>query len=276
MSFVKVLLNSFVLLKKYPKLIVPKILIAFFFLPIILLLPMYIINFNVFSPELLSQTDSLELIGLLIQLIFLLLFTFLVYFIDSFVVNPMYPFLVKQCYKCEQINFRKAFVSVVERFGTIFAALIVFSVLLFASMLPFMFILVTALLLQNDFLIYVSIIVAAISIFIMLILFYLIYPISSLEKFDFSKTIMHTVKSSLKHKKNVTEAVVISLLLSAMSYLLAFEMVLNSGPGQIVFTLVLFSLLICARIFTSVFSTYQYVLNAVFYLHLEKKVFFKR
>ena len=59
MSIVRILSDSFALLKMHPKLIIPKILVAFFFLPIIILFPMYIIHFNVFSPELLSPSCSL-------------------------------------------------------------------------------------------------------------------------------------------------------------------------------------------------------------------------
>lgn len=274
MSIVRILSDSFVLLKMRPKLIVPKILVAFFFLPIIILLPIYFINFNVFSTEFLSQRNTLELVGLLFQLVALLLFTLLVYFIDTFIINPMYPVLVKQCYKGEEINFRKAFISVVERFGTIFAALVIFSVLLFASMLPFMFILMAALLLKNDFLIYVSIVIAVISILIMLVLFYLLYPVSSLEKGNFAKTIQWTVKTSFKHKKSVTEAVLFSVFISGLSYLFAFEMMLSNSSDQLAYTLMLFILLIGARFLTAIFATYQYVLNAVLYFDLEKGIFF--
>lgn len=274
MSIVRILSDSFVLLKMHPKLIVPKILVAFFFLPIIILLPIYFINFNVFSPELLSQRNTLELVGLLFQLVALLLFTLFVYFIDTFIINPMYPVLVAQCYKGEEINFRKAFISIVERFGTIFAALVIFSALLFASMLPFMFILMTALLLKNDFLIYVSIVIAVISILIMLVLFYLLYPVSSLEKGNFAKTIRWTVKTSFKHKKNVTEAVLFSVFISGLSYFFAFEMMLSNSSDQLAYTLMLFILLIGARFLTAIFATYQYVLNAVFYLGFEKGIFF--
>ena len=274
MSIVRILSDSFALLKMHPKLIIPKILVAFFFLPIIILLPIYLINFNVFSPELLSQRGSLELAGLLFQIVALLLFTLLVYFIDAFMINPMYPVLVKQCCKGEGINFRKAFVSVIERFGTIFAALVIFSVLLFASMLPFMFVLMAALLLKDDFLVNVSIVIAAISIIIMLVLFYLLYPVSSLEKGNFAKTIKWTVKTSLKHKKGVTEAVLFSLFISGLNYLFAFEMVLSNGPNQSAYTILLFILLIAARFLTAIFAAYQYVLNAVFYLGFEKGVFF--
>lgn len=274
MSIVRILSDSFILLRRHPKLIVPKILVAFFFLPLIILLPMYIIHFNVFSPELLSQRSSFEIVSLLFQFVALLLFTLLVYFIDAFIINPMFPVLVKQCYKGKGINFRAAFVSVVERFGTIFAALVVFSVLLFASMLPFMFVLMAALLIKDDFLVYMSIVIAAISILIMLVLFYLIYPVGSLERGDFAKTIKWTVRTSLKHKKNVIEAVLFSLFISGLNYLFAFEMILSNGPDRIAYTILLFALLIVARVLTAVFATYQYVLNAVFYLGFEKGIFF--
>ncbi len=272
MSFVRILVDSFILLKKCPRFFIPKILVAFFFLPIIILLPTYIVHFNIFSPEALAERGNLELVGIMFQLLFLIIFTMVVYFIDSFLVNPMHPMLVSQYYKKRKINFRKAFIAVVRRFGTIFASLFIFSILLFASMLPFMFVMAAALLLHSDFLLYVSIIVAVISIFIMLILFYLIYPISSLERVNFVKAITETINTSLKHKKNVTEAVIVSLFISTLSYLLAFEMVLTS-PEQTLLLLFFFSLLIATRFLIAIFTTYQCVLNAVFYLGLEKGVF---
>jgi len=272
MSLVRVLIDSFVLVRKCPRFFIPKILIAFLFFPIIVLLPMYVVHLNVLSPELLAERDALELMGIMFQLIFLLIFTLVVYFVDSFIVNPMYPVLVKQYYKKGGIDFPKAFLAVAKRFGTIFGSLIIFSIILFASMLPFMFLMATALLMRSDFLLYISIIVAFISIFVMLILFYLIYPISSLEQVNFVKVLKDTIKTSLKHKKSVTEAVIISLVISGLSYLLAFQMVLAS-PDQILFLLLIFSLLITARILIAVFITYQYVFNAVFYLGLEKGVF---
>ncbi len=273
MSFLRMLIDSFILLRKCPNLFIPKILVAFFFFPIIILLPMYLIHFNVLSPEALAEMETLELIGMLLQLVFLLIFTLVVYFIDSFVVNPMYPMLVQQYYKERKVNFRHGFTAVVKRFGTIFASLIIFSILLFASMLPFMFIMLTALLLHSDFLLYVSIVVAIITIFIMFILFYLIYPISTLEEINFAKTIKETIHTSLKNKANITKAVVISLLITGASYFLAFEIVLTNVPGQIILTITLFALLVASRFLVAVFVTYQYVLNAVVYLGLKKGIF---
>ena len=272
MSFVRILVDSFVLLKRCPRFFIPKILVAFFFLPIIILLPTYIVHFNIFSPESLVERGNLELLGIMFQLLFLVIFTTMVYFIDSFLVNPMYPLLVSQYYKKREINFQKAFISVIRRFGTIFASLFIFSILLFASMLPFRFVMAAALLLHSDFLLYVSAFVAVISIFIMLILFYLIYPISSLEKVNFVKAISETIHASFKHKKNITEVVLVSLLISGLSYLLAFEMVLTSSE-QMLLLLFFFSLLIVTRFFIAVFTTYQCILNAVLYLGLEKGVF---
>jgi hypothetical protein len=51
-------------------------------------------------------------------------------------------------------------------------------------------------------------------------------------------------------------------------------MTLSNSPEQLPYTILLFVLLIAARFLIAIFVTYQYVLNAAFYLGFEKGVFF--
>ncbi len=273
MGFVRVVVDSFVLLKRCPRFFIPKILVAFLFMPIIILSTIYIISYNVFSPALVAERTSAELMGMVLQLAFLLIYTFIVYFVDSFLVNPMYPVMVKQYYKEKKIDFRKAFVTVIKKFGTIFTSLLIFSILLFAVMLPFLFLMASALLLESDFLFYVSIALAGLALFALLLFFYLIYPVSSTEQLNFSKTLKKTVILSFKHKKEVLKALIVSFLASALSYLFSGQMVLTNPSDQLHLTLLFFVLVIAARLLVAVLATYQYVLNAVFYFGFEKGVF---
>jgi len=273
MSFVRVLLDSFRLLKMCPRFFIPKIVVSFLFFPIIVLVAIYFIKLNMFSPVDLSTRSPVELTTTLMQLLFLLVYIILVYVIDSFMVNPMYPLLVEQYYKTQSINFRRAFIGVIQRFKVIFPSLIIFSIALFVVIIPVTLIAALARFMENELLFYLSLSAAVISIFAMLILFYLIYPVSSLEKIDLVKVLKQTVLSSLKHKGDVTLAVLVSLAISTLSLVIAGAIVITNNTGQPLLTLLLFLLLVATRFLIAIFAAYQYVLNAVFYLGFEKGVF---
>lgn len=248
-------------------------LIAFFFFPIFILLPYYLIEVNIISPNDIVGTDPLELMGIMVHLVLILIYTFGIYVVDSFIVNPMYPILVKQFYKHNQISFRHALIDVIKRFGTIFPALLVVTLLIFIALLPFLFIIVSAILLENTFLLYLALITTFFSIFVVFLFFYLIYPISSLEKVDFVKAVKDTMSSSMRHKNDIAKAFVVSIVISGISYLLGFLIAWMNAPDQLVPKLLLFGVFVLVRLAIAVFSTYQYILNSVFYLGLEKGVF---
>ncbi len=273
MGFAGLLIDSFILLKRCPRFFIPKILIAFFFFPIFILLPYYLLEVNIMSPQDIARVQAQQLITVMLNLIFILVYTFLVYVIDSFIVNPMYPVLVQQYYKAREINFSKAFLSVIRRFGTIFPAVLAVAVLVFVAMFPFLFIMISAVLLENDFLFFIAIITAFLSIFIVFILFYLLYPISSLENFDFLKIVRQTVKASLKHKGDIAKAFLISFSISGVSYLLGFVIAGMNDPSLLAPKMGVFFIFILVRILIAIFTTYQYVLNSVLYFGLEKGVF---
>jgi len=273
MSFVRILVDSFVLLKKSPRFYIPKILIAFLFFPMFILLPYYLMEVNFLSPEDIVRVPEMQLIGLMVNLVFILAYTVIVNLIDSLLVNPMYPLLVQQYYKDKKINFRMAFATVIKHLGTIAPVIFVATLLIIAAMLPFMLLMVTSVIFENTLLFYLSIFIAFVSFFAVFLLFYLIYPISTLEKFNVMKTLKQTMRSSLKHKRNVAKAFFISLTISGVSYLLGFMIAWNNSPDMIVPKLGLFLVFIGVRILIAIFTTYQYVLNAVFYMGLEKGVF---
>ncbi len=276
MSFVNVLVDSFVLLKKCPKLFIPKILISFLMLPIIVLTTMLLINLNILSPDAILSKTPVELNLLIIQLLFLLIYTPIVYFTDYVLVNPMYPIMVKQFYNKKKINFRQSFQIVLKRFGTIFSSVIIFSILFFGSTIPLGFLVLTFLQEGNDLMFYISAFMLFVAFFIILLLFYLLYPVSSIEKLNISGTLKEMVRTSLKHKSDVLKAIIISIFVSGLSFVFSSQVLLSDPVSNLGITLIFFLLLIVTRFLIAIFITYQYVLNAVFYLHFEKKIFFKR
>ncbi len=276
MSFARVLVDSFILLKKCPKLFIPKILISFLMLPIIILITMLLINLNLVSPEIILSKTPEELRLLLMQLIFLIVYTPIIYFIDYVLVNPMYPVMIEQFYKKKKVNFRQSFLVVLKRFGTIFSSVVIFSILFFGTTVPLGFITLDFWQKGNDLMFYIFAFMMLIAFFVILLLFYLLYPVSSIEKLNISKTLNEMVRTSLKHKSDVLKAIIISILVSGLSFFFSNQVLLSDPSSNLVLTLVFFSLLIITRFLIAIFVTYQYVLNAVFYFHFEKKVFFKR
>ncbi len=275
MSFARVLVDSFILVKKCPKLFIPKILISFLMLPVIILTTMFLIDLNLMSPEVILNKTPDELNLLLMQLFFLIIYLPIVYFTDYVLVNPLYPVMVQQFYKKKKINFRQSLQTVLKRFGTIFSTVLLFSILFFGTTVPLLTLTLNFLREGNSLMFLISGIMLLIVVFAILLLFYLLYPVSSIEKLNLSDTFKKIVKVSLKHKGDVLKAVIISLFVSGLSFVFSAQ-VLLSDQSNLLLTLVFFSLLIITRFLIAIFITYQYVLNAVFYFHFQKRVFFKR
>lgn len=100
MSFKRILVDSFVLLKKCPHFFIPKIVIAFLLLPFFILLSYYAIQLDI-SQFSLSPTpaESAKILSLFIPMLFISLYGLLIDSIDFFIINPMYPVMVNEFYK---------------------------------------------------------------------------------------------------------------------------------------------------------------------------------
>jgi len=276
MSFVRILFDSFILLRRCPKLFIPKILIAFFLLPTFILLPHYLLQMNLpaagFSA--LSQRESLQMLEPLVSMLIVLLYGLFINSIDFFVINPMYPLTVQQFYKRKKVSFRPPFKKIVYRFGTIFPVLVIVLSLILIVLMPIAWLVYIALFTGNMALLAFAMIATLVSIFVwFLLVYFLIYPIGSLEKLNFSNVLKQTVAVSMKHKANIAKAFFVFLSISLASYALGFLIADMSAPNQLVQRLALFLIFISVRLLIAIFSTYQYVLNAVFYLGFEKGVF---
>ena len=278
MSFLRVLSDSFVLLRLTPKLFIPKILIAFFLLPMFILFGNYVAQLDFFSmdPSTLTKMQAVELLKIIVPLFFVSLYGMIVDLIDIFIVNPMYPIIVRDYYKTKGVSFSKALVSVLEKYGTIFPALATVVIIIFVVMMPVAWLFSIALFLRNPFIIGISLAAMGLSIFILFVLFYLIYPISSLEEFNFLKLMKQTVRVSTKHKANVAKAFIVFLPVPLLSYALSLVIAWLRLSGDVVPMLLIFAAFVAMRFLVAILSTYQYVLNTVFYLGLEKGIFLKK
>ncbi len=276
MVFIKILVDSFRLLRKCPRLFIPKILIAFLLLPTFILIPHFLIQSNLFAVgQDLTEEKSLQLLEAVVPLFFVVLYGMLVDLFDFFIVNPMYPLMVKSFYRKKNVFFKRAMFDVLQRFGTIFPALLTVLIIVFTVLTPVAILVTVAIFLQNGFLLALSALAGFLAIFVLFVLFYLVYPISSLEEFTFLHSLKETVSASLKHKLNVSKAFLVSIVITGLSYALGFLVALLGSPEQLAPRISLFFLFVLVRILVALFSTYQYVLNAVFYLGLEKGQFLK-
>lgn len=273
MSFVRIFVDSFVLLKKCPRLFIPKILVSFLILPMIVITTAYVIDFNFLTRETILAMPPSEVMSLLVQLVFLLVYGLIIYIVDYFLVNPLYPVVVKQYYQKKKVNFRKAFLTMLKHFGVIFPMVALFTFLFFGIMGPMVWLTSNFIASGNMLMTYISIGLLIIVFFVILILFYLLYPISSIENLNLGESLRQTIKKSLKHKGEVIKALLISIFVSGLSYLFSGGMIITGSEGNIWITLFFFLLLLITRVLVAIFVTYQYVLNTVFYLGFEKGIF---
>ncbi len=276
MAFLRILVDSVVLLQRCPKLFIPKILVAFLLMPTFILVPHYIIQSGVFGFNGAATTaELLELLEAIGPLFLVLFYGFLINLADFFIINPMYPVMVKRVYDKKGVHFGRALFAVFRRIGVILPLLFTVMLITFATVTPVAILLTLALFLQSNFLLSISAIIGFFVVFVLFIVFYLIYPISSLEKFDFFKSLRETTRTSLKHKLNVSKVFLITISITGASYGFGLLIVWLGSPTQLPARLAVFGLFIFTRLMVSVFSTYQYVLNAVFYLGLEKNRFLR-
>ena len=218
------------------------------------------------------QTAQLQLLvgNLLIAVGYLIL----VNIVDSLFVNPMYPIMVQQYYQNGTTNFRSACLRVFKRLKTIFVALLIVSLIFASILVPFVFLIIYSIKIQNQFLFQCLALAFICVAFFVLVITYLFYPIGTLEKTTPASLVEKTFRLSLKYKGDVIKAILISLFISAISLFLTLILELMRFSSPLLSILLIFSGVILTRVLVAIFVTYQYVLNAVFYLGFEKGVFF--
>ena len=128
----------------------------------------------------------------------------------------------------------------VNRFGTIFSSVMIFSILFFGSTVPLGFLTVNFWQEGNELMFYISAFMLFVAFFVILLLFYLLYPISSIEKLNISGTLKEMVRTSLKHKSDVLKAIVISIFVSGLSFVFSGQVLLSDPSTNLGLTLLFF------------------------------------
>ncbi len=258
-KFFIVLIDAFKTLVKIPKLFLPKFFIAALYGVLMLLTaPLIVQSLELFS---LSREERIvKAFSLLIQSSIIFVFSLLVLILDS-LINAMYSVLVRDFIARKNISFIKGFKEALNKFFVIIPA--IFIELIFFSILTIPFSLALNLFLpsKNIFLIAVSLIGFLLMVFIANALFFLLFPVSVLEKQNFLQVIFRTFSLTKKNSIDISKASVFPFLVSISSWILSFF----ADKLEFLFLFILLRFLI------AVLATYSYVLNPVFYLAYEKK-----
>ena len=177
--------ESFFMLAKQPKLFLPKLIIAalygagMLFIASIYLETMF---------PLLSQEMNVEIAGkLAAQLPLLVAFFFytIAVFALDVLVNAMYPVMVKNFKQGKAISFRAALKFAAKKFKVVFPALLVMLGIDLAVAIPFSMISAVFILSRNTVGLALSFVAFLAVSFILIVLFYVVYPISVLKENNF-------------------------------------------------------------------------------------------
>lgn len=264
MNFFELLKEAIALLRKEPKLFIPKIFLALLFTANMLFFAFVMIqNTELFelvlsneipSPEQLEQISSLLAVLLLILLF--LIFSVII----DILIDGMYPLLINDYKNNRRISLKKGFqdsrkkaLKVVPA-GLLLIALVV---------VPLSILLSYAISLIPDFsilslLVLITVFSAA---FMISLCFYFFYPSIMLEKEGIFQSIGKNFSSVSNNLKTVSKANTIPFTASIISVLFAAASVLE--PAMII-------AFIAFRLLTAVIFTYHMVLSPSIYLKVKK------
>ncbi len=254
-KFVKTLASSIEIFSEHPKFIIPKLIIAVFY-SITLLWTVDLTADAILAP-------SSEII---VSLLVLLAGTLIVGVLDI-IASSMYPFMVEQTKK-GKISIKKALdLSLKKSMEIIPSVLVVefiFLGLAVVLFIPFFFLAYFF----GDFFILIFYLIYAVFLFLVVFLFYSIYPVLAFEKNSLIGSLKRTIDLSMNNKRDVTKATGISFVISMLSFAIAFVIeFIPQQEGTIFFWLAF----IIVRFLTAYVYSYLYVLNPVFYLEYGKK-----
>ena len=259
MHFIDAIVTSFSLLKKKPKLFLPKFLIAAVY-GIMMLLTMDImvslIEFAFMENRSQAAIYAAEMFPFVMTLFIFSLFALL---FDTF-INSMYPKMVDDFYRKKKISFKDAVKSAFSRSLTVIPSIFVALLIFMLVSTPFILWMAFALV-SNDI---VGVILSALFLIIAelatTIIFYLIYPVSMLEKKGIFGTLGKSFSLSKSNFKDISKASVLQLLFSLVSFILAAV----ADKPEFLF------LFIVSRFLTALIATYIIVLNPVMYMEIKK------
>lgn len=257
-KFNNTLKDSFEIFAKHPKFIIPKLVIALLYSIIILL------TADIASTIFLEPDPEL-LYPILINSILLLGGTMFLSLLDLF-IGSMYPFMVTQVKEKNQLNLGESFHKAMGKIRSTMPPLILIEILFLVVTvllsIPLSFIIAS----EAEYFLLFSIMYAAILLGIVF-LFYLIYPIVTLEKLSIVESLKKSIKISMSNRGAVGKATIMSFVLSGLSFGIAFLIeFFPGGEGSILFWLAF----IIIRFLTAYVYSYLFVLNPVFYFNYAK------
>jgi hypothetical protein len=262
-SFLNSLKNALTALKKHPKLFIPKILLAFAWGALLLLIAEKTIKLINLKTQKILIIEKFQI--LLNELTILFALFILLFLIDVF-VNALYPLLVKAVYLKQKVSILKSMKTIALNTKKSLIPIIISFIIGIIVLLPFILLFSFALLIKNTFLIVLTLGMLLLTIFLITVALYFVYPIAVIEKTSF-QSIFQSIKNAKKNFKPVSLAVIVSMVLSLLTLFLAvsFEKTTIIGFSSLIAFLTL-------RVINAIISTYQFVLMPVIYLDFEKKL----
>jgi len=243
------------LLLRQPRLFLPKLVVAALF-GMGMLLTARMVK-DALSIEALSRQ---ELYSLFSTAIFLLLYTLAAALVDI-IVNAMYPVMVENYNEKKQVSLSKALLFAFSRAKTVIPADIAVLLLFALIVFPLNYLIVFFRSSGNALGFFVSALLLLFSVFVLVIGFYWLYPVATLEKAGIMGTLKRTVFLSRKNLKRVSIASVFPFVVSLINIFLAF---FYDNPAFL-------ALFVLMRFFTAVVYTYHLVLSPTLYLGLVER-----
>ncbi|MDD5148437.1 MAG: hypothetical protein PHH08_03145 [Candidatus ainarchaeum sp.] len=252
MSILAIFKDSLVLLGKQPKLFAPKIIVAFLYGIIMLVMAQFTLFFLAeFSSGALSDPVAIIVFDLA-----LMLGAFIVFFIDVF-TNAMYPEIIRDFFDKKPISFGSAALSIKDKIIKIFLSIIFIEFLLTA---PFSLILAGLLLTNNRVLVYLFIILFLVVYLALAAIFYFAYPVLVLGENFFLKFFSESFRLSSKKMPKILVFSFVPFFISIISFVLAF---LARDPAFLL-------LFIVMRFLMALLQTYHMVLNPSIFLKYDQ------
>ena len=252
MKLSRFFIDAIILLKRNPKLFLPKIVLAFLYGAIMILTAQFLM---IVAPQLYSWEIS-DPAWLIMYDLTLLILLFLVFFLDIF-TNSMYPVMIRQFFRKNPVSLSKASRAVAPNILNIFLSVLILVILL---AVPLTALSLIAFLSNNIFVILVLAAFALLVSLALTIVFYFFYPVAVLDSVFFFKTFRRSWQMS---KGKISKLLVPSLLpffISISSFALAFF-------ADDLAMLLLFILL---RFLIALVQTYHMVLNPSIFLRYKE------
>ena len=257
MRFVEILWEAFFIIKKEPKLFLPKLFIALLFGVEMLafaflwqLIPNPFTALNILSPKTLEQLHALRM--LLPYYFILLIYSFAVLLLDI-LINAMYPSMVQDYKQRSTISFQNAFRHSIKRMHIVLPIILATA---FIAMLPLYFFL-SFLSQSQDTVSFLIVLTCFLALyFALFVAFYLLYPVSVLEEKGPFSTVRRSLYLSRKNLRNISYASILPMALSLASFGLSFY----------VFCPFFLFLFIALRFLVAMIYTYHMVLDPSIYL----------